>query len=130
MRALESFSQLIRNFKNGSNIIENSPFIIQDEPRFQHRGLLIDSSRHYLPLDVIFRAIDGLSYLKMNVLHWHVIDAQSYPMKWKSYPEFSEKGSWSEDSIYTPQNVIDVVNYGLERGIRVLPEFDVPGHSF
>jgi len=71
-----------------------------------------------------------LSFLKMNVLHWHVTDAQSYPMRWKSYPLFSEKGSWSDDSYYTPENVTDVVQYGLERGVRVLPEFDVPGHSF
>lgn len=90
---------------------------------------MIDTARHYLPKSAILRTIDALAYNHLNVLHWHIVDAESFPLVSPSAPELV-KGAWTPESIYTPDDVEDIIQYAHARGIRVLMEVDVPGHAF
>ena len=94
----------------------------QDEPRFEHRGVLLDSGRNFLDLPALFRAIDGLAANKMNVLHWHIYDAQSFPLTVPALPALTD-GAYSVDEIYSVQDIRDIVNYGYMRGVRIVPEY-------
>uniref|UniRef100_A0A2P2I9J4 Beta-hexosaminidase n=1 Tax=Hirondellea gigas TaxID=1518452 RepID=A0A2P2I9J4_9CRUS len=125
-RGLESFSHLL--VADGGSYRVNSTQIM-DHPRFPHRGLMIDSSRHFLPLSSIKQTLDLMSMDKFNVLHWHIVDSQSFPYQSDVYPDLSGLGSWTSRHIYTSEDVATVVSYALERGIRVMPEFDTPGHT-
>lgn len=112
--------------------IPNSPWLITDTPRFPYRGALIDCSRHYLPVSLIKTIIRGLSFSKFNTLHWHVIDAQSFPLYLPSIPEMCQKGSYmqnGENLIYTPSDVQDIVQFAKEHAIRVVCEVEMPGHA-
>jgi len=130
VRALETLSQLIHyNFSAASYEILNAPWTIYDYPTFSHRGLLLDTSRHYLPPICIKRVIDSLSYAKMNVLHWHIVDSQSLPFESKKYPNLW-KGSWTSKERYTQKTLRSIVQHGKERGVRVMVEIDLPGHSW
>ncbi|XP_052100313.1 beta-hexosaminidase subunit alpha-like [Mytilus californianus] len=119
LRGLETFSQLIVNkyFINGTTIT--------DFPRFMHRGMLIDTSRHFLSVDVIKKHVEAMAQNKFNVSHWHIVDDPSAP-----FPEMSQKGSYpGPGHVYTASNVLDIIGYARMRGIRVIPEFDTPGHT-
>ena len=100
---------------------------IQDKPRFAWRGLMIDVGRHSQPVDVIKRNIDGLAAVKMNVFHWHLSDDQGFRIESKRYPKLQEMGSGG--LYYTQDQVRDVIAYAADRGVRVIPEFDMPGHT-
>ena len=100
---------------------------IQDQPRFPWRGLMIDSARHFIPLDVIRRNIDGMEAVKMNVFHWHLSENQGFRAESKKYPKLHELGS--DTLYYTQDEIRDLVAYARDRGIRVVPEFDMPGHA-
>ena len=80
LRGLETLSQLI-DWHNGRYEMRWTPWVIRDRPVMAHRGVLIDTSRHYLPVETILRQIDALSSLRMNVLHWHAVDADSFPLE-------------------------------------------------
>lgn len=129
--ALETLSQLVSfNFdKMQYDTQAVLPLIVKDEPRFPHRGLLVDSSRHFLPVTLLKRVIDSMSYAKLNRLHWHVTDAQSFPINSRVTPELASKGAWSQRERYTPEDVKSVEEYADLRGIVVVPEFDMPGHT-
>ncbi|HXW57575.1 MAG TPA: family 20 glycosylhydrolase [Candidatus Cybelea sp.] len=100
---------------------------IEDEPRFAWRGLMIDVSRHLIPLDVIRRNIDAMAAVKLNVLHLHLSDDQGFRVQSKKFPKLQEFGS---DGLYFTQDQIrDLIDYAADRGIRVVPEFDMPGHT-
>jgi hexosaminidase len=100
---------------------------IEDAPRFPWRGLLIDSGRHFQPVEVIKRNLDGLAAVKMNVLHWHLTEDQGFRVESKLFPRLHQLGS--NGLYYTQTQIRDIVAYAADRGIRVMPEFDIPGHS-
>ena len=129
LRGLETFSQLVTfDYDTETYQITNGPWVIRDTPRFNHRGLMIDSARHYLPVSSILSTIDSLAYAKLNVLHWHVSDEQSFPIQIKSYPLLWE-ASFSRYERYTQATVAKIVEYARDRGVRVIIEFDTPGHA-
>jgi hexosaminidase len=124
MRGLETFLQLLEGDGKGYFI----PTVnIQDKPRFQWRGLLIDVSRHFEPVEVIKRNLDAMAAVKLNVLHWHLTDDQGFRIECKRYPRLHEMGS--DGLYYTQEQIREVIAYARERGIRVMPEFDMPGHA-
>jgi len=128
MRALESFSQLVY-YNSSVSMYTIHDSVIKDEPRFNHRGVMIDTSRHFLPLITIMQMVDAMAYSKFNVLHWHIVDSQAFPYESKVYPLLSQKGAWSPRHVYSIQDVKSVIDYAAARGIRVIPEFDSPGHT-
>ncbi|KAG0264836.1 hypothetical protein BG011_005959 [Mortierella polycephala] len=141
IQGLETFTQLVLArttlvdpasmavVVNNDLEIPNVPWSIHDEPRYSHRGILLDTSRHYLPVKDIIRTLDAMSVVKLNVFHWHVLDQQSYPLVSKTYPDLTAKGSERPEYVYTPQDVQAIIQHGEERGIRIIPEFDSPGHA-
>ncbi len=100
---------------------------IDDRPRFAWRGMLIDVSRHFMPVEVIRRNLDGMAAVKMNVLHWHLADDQGFRVESRVFPKLQQEGS--DGKFYTQEQVRGIIAYARERGIRVVPEFDVPGHT-
>ncbi len=124
MRGMETLLQLVSGDPDGYYF----PAVkILDKPRFPWRGLMIDVGRHFQPVDVIKRNIDGLAAVKMNVLHWHLSDDQGFRIESKKYPKLQEKGS--SGMYYTQEQVRDVIAYAADRGVRIVPEFDMPGHT-
>jgi len=109
--------------------INATPLTITDTPRFPHRGLLVDTSRHFLPLPTLHSIIDSLTVAKLNTLHWHLVDSQSFPFDSPSYPLLGKAGSYSPQERYTPSDVTSIVSYAAARGVRVMVEIDTPGHA-
>ena len=132
LRALETLSQLVnvsRSSMGSSLSYTVAACAITDAPRFAWRGMLIDTTRHYMPVNKILQILDVLSFNKFNVLHWHIIDAESFPMVVETYPELSAKGAYAPEAIFSPSDVQQVIKEAELRGIRVVMEFDTPGHS-
>lgn len=100
---------------------------IEDAPRYPWRGLLIDSARHFMPIDTIKRQIDGMASAKLNVLHWHLTDDQGWRFESKHYPKLTQLAADGE--FYSQQQLQEIVAYAAAHGIRVVPEMDVPGHA-
>jgi hexosaminidase len=124
MHGLQTFLQLVDVTPTG---FAAPALKIQDQPRFPWRGLMLDSARHFIPLDVIRRNIDGMDAVKMNVFHWHLSENQGFRVESRKFPKLHELGS---DALYYKQDEIrDLIAYAKDRGIRVVPEFDMPGHS-
>jgi hexosaminidase len=100
---------------------------IEDTPRFPWRGLLLDSCRHWMPAEVVKRTLDGMEAVKMNVLHFHLSEYQAFRVESKKFPKLQEMGSGGQ--YYTQDEIKELIAYARDRGIRVIPEFDMPGHS-
>ncbi|ORX49910.1 hypothetical protein DM01DRAFT_1394127 [Hesseltinella vesiculosa] len=130
VRGLETLSQIIQwSPQHQRHLIPNAPWHIQDYPKYPHRGVLFDTARHYYPLQAIKKFIDTMSWNKMNVFHWHMVDSTSFPYVSKAYPELAQKGAYSPRHVYTAKDIQEVVSYAKDRGVRVVPELEQPGHS-
>lgn len=124
LRGLETVLQLLQSDRDGYYL----PGIrIQDQPRFPWRGLLIDVGRHYEPMEVLKRNLDAMAAVKLNVFHWHLTEDQGFRVESKKLPKLHTLGS--DGLYYTQDQVREIINYARDRGIRVMPEFDIPGHS-
>jgi hexosaminidase len=124
LRGLETFLQLLESDRDGYFIPAVS---IQDKPRFRWRGLLIDVGRHYEPLEVLKRNLDAMAAVKLNVLHWHLTEDQGFRIESKQFPKLQQMGS--DGLYYTQDEAREIIAYARMRGIRVVPEFDIPGHA-
>jgi hexosaminidase len=124
MHGMETFLQLVTI---GDAACSMPAVTIDDEPRFRWRGLMIDVSRHFEPVSVIERTLDGMAVAKLNVFHWHLSDDQGFRAESKKFPRFTEAAS--DGQFYTQDQMREVVAYARARGIRVVPEFDMPGHT-
>ena len=124
IRGLQTFLQLVQITPTG---FAAPAVTIKDQPRFPWRGLLIDVSRHFIPIDVLKRNIDGMAAVKMNVLHWHLSDDQGFRVESKKFPKLTGMGS--DGMFYTQSEIRELIAYAHDRGVRVMPEFDIPGHS-
>jgi hexosaminidase len=124
MHGLDTLLQLVQSDGMGFWLPAVS---IQDSPRFKWRGLMIDVSRHFEPVGVIERTLDGMAAVKMNVFHWHLSDDQGFRMESRIFPKLTGEGS--DGQYYTQEQTREVVEYARGLGIRVVPEFDMPAHS-
>jgi hexosaminidase len=124
MHGLQTFLQLVEVSSDG---FAAAAVTIQDKPRFPWRGLMIDVSRHFIPLEVLRRNLDGLEAVKMNVFHWHLSENQGFRAESKKFPKLHTLGS--DGMYYTQDEIRELIAYARDRGIRVVPEFDMPGHS-
>lgn len=104
-------------------------FQIQDKPQFSYRGVMIDSGRHFLPVDAILTTLRLMSESKLNVLHWHLTDHQSFPLGSEVFPLLPGKGAFSPNAVYSKTDVETVVTFASSLGIRVVPELDIPSHT-
>lgn len=125
IRGLETLLQLVAADAEGYFL----PAVqIEDRPRFPWRGLMIDSARHFQPLDVIKRNLEGMAAVKLNVFHWHLTDDQGFRVESKVFPLLHQRGALN-DEYYTQEQIKEVIAYADALGIRVVPEFDLPGHT-
>jgi len=124
LHGLQTFLQLVDITADG---FAAPAVVIRDQPRFPWRGLMIDSSRHFIPLDVLRRNLDGMEAVKMNVFHWHLSENQGFRAESKKFPKLHEMGS--DGLYYTQEEIRGLIDYARDRGIRIVPEFDIPGHS-
>ena len=124
LHGLQTFLQLVTITPSG---FAAPAVTIKDQPRFPWRGTMIDVSRHFIPIDVLKRNLDGMAAVKMNIMHWHLSDDQGFRAQSKVFPKLTGMGS--DGQFYTQEEIRDLIAYAHDRGIRVVPEFDMPGHS-
>ncbi|TPX08926.1 uncharacterized protein E0L32_009630 [Thyridium curvatum] len=129
LRGLETFSQLFYTHSTGTfYYTPYAPVSIQDSPEYPHRGMLLDVARNFYPVKDIQRTIDALSWNKMNRLHVHITDSQSWPLDLPSMPEVAREGAYSRSQIYSESDLKGLQEYGVARGVEVVLEIDMPGH--
>jgi hexosaminidase len=125
LHGLQTFLQLVHGTQQGG--FSAPAVVIDDHPRFPWRGLMIDAGRHFMPVDVIKRNLDGMEAVKLNVFHWHLSEDQGFRAQSKHFPLLQQKGS--DGHFYTQEQMRSVIEYARDRGIRVVPEFDMPAHT-
>ena len=122
MCALETFNQLL---VRGKRELEYTGISIRDYPRYVHRGLMVDTGRRFFPVPLLKKVLDGMSVFKMSVMHFHISDFGRFAVESKLYPKLT---SYS-NGFFTQAEVKDLIEYAKDRGIRVVPEVDIPGHA-
>ncbi|CAH8860520.1 unnamed protein product [Trichobilharzia szidati] len=126
LRALETVLQMVYKDEFEGNMIFKGS--VEDEPLFSYRGMLLDTGRNFLPVEILRKTIDIMAMVKMNVLHWHITDDESFPFVSTTYPELSDKGAYHpQKCTYDEIDVSDLLEYARLRGVRIIPEFDTPG---
>jgi hypothetical protein len=134
LHGLETIKQLFQfawmeNNATPLYLIRDTPLYIQDEPAYAYRGLMIDTARHYIPLELILTNLQIMAANKLNVLHWHMTDSQSWPYQSTLYPEVSQAGAYCPECVYNATQIQTVIEEAALVGIRVIVEIDLPGHS-
>ncbi|XP_063598482.1 chitooligosaccharidolytic beta-N-acetylglucosaminidase-like [Penaeus indicus] len=125
---LETLSQLIAFDEDEGVFRIVSSVTLSDAPAFKYRGILLDTSRNFFSVKSIERTLDAMAANKLNTFHWHITDSHSFPLYLEALPKMASYGAYSPQQVYYPDDVRHLVEYGRVRGIRVLPEFDVPAH--
>ncbi|XP_063711184.1 beta-hexosaminidase subunit beta-like [Symsagittifera roscoffensis] len=129
LRAIETMSQLIYPDPQHVRLLVNRGSVV-DKPKYSYRGFMIDTSRHYIPMQIIMKQLDAMEAVKLNVLHWHLTDDHSFPYVSEVYPELSRKGAYNQHThVYTAKDINEVIQEARLRGIRVIPELDIPAHT-
>lgn len=128
LRALESFTQLFFKHSEGGVYSALTPVDITDSPTFPHRGILLDVSRNWYPVKKITQTLDAMSWNKMNRLHIHVTDSQSWPLEIPALPDVAKKGAYGKGLTYSPDDIAAIQTHAIQRGIEVIFEIDMPGH--
>lgn len=137
MHGIQSLRQIVPINENiSSKKISINCLEIHDFPRFKWRGLLLDCCRHFMQKDFVKRYIDLLAFHKMNILHWHLTEDQGWRIEIEKYPKLTEIGAWRENKdgekyggFYTKKDIREIVLYAENRGIEIIPEIELPGHS-
>jgi len=137
MHGIQSLRQIVPINENiSSKKISINCLEIHDFPRFKWRGLLLDCCRHFMQKDFVKRYIDLLAFHKMNILHWHLTEDQGWRIEIEKYPKLTEIGAWRENKdgekyggFYTKKDIREIVLYAENRGIEIVPEIELPGHS-
>jgi hexosaminidase len=127
LHALTTLQQIVIKDGSGHLIIEQ-PVSIRDAPLYPIRGIMIDSGRNYISVPKIKEQIDGMSLSKLNVLHWHMIDSQSWAVEINAYPQMTDD-AYSANEVYTQATIREIIGYAAARGVRIIPEIDMPGHA-
>ena len=117
LRGLETMAQIVIEGRDGGFYADAQE--VRDAPQYEYRGLMIDTARHYLSVDTILQVIEGMAVEKLNLLHWHAADDQSFPMEVKPLPKLAKKGAFGKGLWYTAENVTRVVAFGKSRGVQV-----------
>jgi hexosaminidase len=124
LHGMQTFLQLVHTTPQGFS----APVVtIDDQPRFPWRGLMLDVSRHFMPISMVERTLDGMEAVKLNVMHWHLSDDQGFRVESKALPLLQKDGS--DGLYYTQDQIREIIGYARDRGIRVIPEFDMPCHT-
>ncbi len=133
--AMETLKQILVQTWNGKEFIIPC-MLIQDEPAFAFRGFMLDASRHFQPVATVKHVLDYMLSMKLNIFHWHLSDDQGWRVQSLKYPELNIRGSFMIDTdrvqtngFYTLEEIRDIIAYAGERNIKIIPEFDIPGHS-
>ncbi|WP_163717845.1 family 20 glycosylhydrolase [Mangrovibacterium lignilyticum] len=149
IHGIQSLLQILQQGKETAGGLEIPQLSISDYPRFAYRGMHLDVSRHFFGVDFVKKYIDLIAMHKMNTFHWHLTDDQGWRIEIKKYPNLTAVGAWRVDQedkpwnerppiknekatyggFYTQKQIKDVVAYAEERGITIIPELDIPGHS-
>lgn len=125
--AMETLSQLVE-YHEYADALMVATATVSDAPAFRYRGLLLDTSRNYLSVAALKRTLDAMAANKLNTLHWHITDTNSFPLILDSIPNMAYYGAYSARQVYTPAKVRELVKYAQVRGVRLLPELDAPAH--
>lgn len=126
---LTSFTQLFYKHSFEGTYTPLAPVSVADTPKFPWRGLNIDTARTFKPMSEMYAMIDALSYNKMNHLHWHITDGQSWPLEVPSLPELADQGAYASFQRYSPADVQALYEYGALLGVEIDMEIDMPGHT-
>ncbi|KAJ8929408.1 hypothetical protein NQ314_017902 [Rhamnusium bicolor] len=125
---LQTLSQLVIYDDLRDELRTPRDVLISDRAAYPYRGILLDTSRNYITVDAIKKTLKGMGASKLNTFHWHITDSHSFPYVSKSQPDLSKYGAYSPSKMYSQGDIAEIIKYGNERGIRVLPEFDAPAH--
>lgn len=131
LHALASLSQLFYAHSGSGPEVYTpyAPVEIEDSPAFEHRGLNLDISRNWIMPKDVKRTLDAMSFNKLNRLHLHATDSQSWPLEIPGLPDLALKGAYHRSQIWSVSDLKEVQEYGLYRGVEVYIEIDMPGHT-
>ncbi|PBP20048.1 beta-hexosaminidase precursor [Diplocarpon rosae] len=127
LHAFTTLQQIVISDAHAGLVVEQ-PVSIRDGPLYPYRGIMIDTARNFLSVKKIKEQIDGMALSKLNVLHWHLVDTQSWPVQLSAFPAMT-LDAYSAREIYTHDDLKDIISYATARGVRVIPELDMPGHA-